>query len=291
METPLVGLATPSAAAPVQPEKEELVSRNSPPPPFDAKLAASRPVSGAECVKTAQLVLAESRDNGWAMLKACVERGKFPRGDFTDLRPLFSGNWDSEFARRPDAPQLAAKLVALRGGDVTDVKSFQKSKVMLFTLAAAIKQPDTYKGRMLLVRATLDETKGSGKAVTAKLTEIGFSAEKREFENEGRRVHREEHVRGRSEYGGKFEGHSDITYRQTTVRYENNFVPTGNKALGKLPQNDPFLEPGKDYLFLVRFDGVVKPPGESDDDDDDKKASVANVSIVAYYVPNPMIMD
>ena len=55
-------------------------------------------------------------------------------------------------------------------------------------------------------------------------------------------------------------------------------------ATVKLPEADPFMEPGRDFLFLGRFDGT-RPPG------DDQTAPVAVVTIASYYTPNALMLE
>ena len=65
-------------------------------------------------------------------------------------------------------------------------------------------------------------------------------------------------------------------------RFDNERVQTGRKAVGKLPQADPFLEPEKDFLFLARFDGVN--PGQDQE-------PVAMLSIAGYFHPNALLIQ
>src|SRR5436305_11169045 len=129
-------------------------------PPFDAKGFASGQLTPVDCEKSARQLYEMRPDQGWAALVACVERTRWPRGEFTQLERLTGGFWDQDLQTRADAPRVIAKVIALRGGDVEgDIPLAQKSRVPLFTLAAALRQPDVYKGRWVLVRAAVSEIK------------------------------------------------------------------------------------------------------------------------------------
>src|SRR5207302_9073832 len=70
------------------------------------------------------------------------------------------GFWELDLQTRRDARRLVARVIALRGGDVEgDIPLAQKSRVPLFTLAAALRQPEVYKGRWVVMRAAVTELK------------------------------------------------------------------------------------------------------------------------------------
>ena len=48
-------------------------------------------------------------------------------------------------------------------------------------------------------------------------------------------------------------------------------------------QADPFLEPGHDFVFLARFDGM-RPAH-------DEEKPVAVLTIVGYYKPNALLVE
>lgn len=266
--------------------------------PFDPRAFMEGMVTPGECANAAKEMRARSPERGWAALKACIEKGKFPRADFTDLRMVLNGVWDDELATRPEVPQLLAKLIAMRGGDVDgDLLKFQQVRVPVFTLGAAIKQPQTYKGRYVIIRASLEDAQGQS-ATTARLVETSLSSQLKQAETEGKRNGSTSSSSGSyngslqtSKYGN-FKG--DATYdrssssrnTQVNVRYENHKTPTGRVALGRLSKPDPFLEPGKDYVFFARFDGVRQSP---DDPEDGSPAGL--VTIIAYFQPSALLID
>src|SRR5438552_14647745 len=264
------------------------------PPPFDARAFAADQLSPAECETAARQMHQNNADQGWAALSACVERTRWPRGEFTLLERLTGGFWDLDLQTRSDAPRLVARVIALRGGDVEgDIPLAQKSRVPLFTLAAALRQPDVYKGRWVLVRGALSEMKQEGGKTALLLKETSMRATSREVQvGPMSRTDSSSSTSASAQVQttryGNASGSANIASRDRTEhslvkqKFENERVETGRQALGKLPQADPFLEPDKDFLFLGRFDGVR--PGENEQ-------PVAVLSIAGYYQPNALLIQ
>jgi len=291
-ETPL----TPVTKA----DREELVPAQPTNDFFDAKALAAKAVSAAECAKHAKWVKERNPKDGWALLNACVEKGDFQRGAFTDVKLVLDPIWDEDFATQPNAGKLVARLIALRGGDIDgDLPRFQKTRLPVFPLSAAMRQPDVYKGRLVLVRATYEDVKTAGNATSAKLSETALATAKTETEREG---HKHGSTRSSSgnlsasynttNYGsgsGSVGYSSQSSYKTTNtmMKYENVAKPTGLSAIAKLPQADPFLQPGKDYLFLVRFDGARTVPTESED----KPEQLGVVTVLTYHTVAPLLVD
>ena len=68
--------------------------------------------------------------------------------------------WNQELRSRPEAAALIAKVVAQRGGSVEgDLRLLNEQRLPIFSLAAAMAQPDTYKGRFILVRAQVGDVR------------------------------------------------------------------------------------------------------------------------------------
>src|SRR5437868_7606515 len=150
---------------------------------FDSRgFAASQP-SPWECETAARRLHETAPEQGWAALVACIERPGWPRGDFTYLERITAGFWDQDLTTRPDAPRVIARIIASRGGDVEgDIPLVQKSRVPLFTLAAALRQPDVYKGRWVLVRGALSEIRQDGGRTAAMMRETSLRATAREVQ-------------------------------------------------------------------------------------------------------------
>jgi hypothetical protein len=291
-------IATPAPSS--GPTRLEAVPRS--PPPFDAKGFAADQLTPLECEKSARQLYEIRPDQGWAALVACVERSRWPRGEFTHLELLTRGTWDQELQTRPDAARMIAKVVALRGGDVEgDIPLVQKSRVPLFTLAAALRQPDVYKGRWVLVRGALSEIRQDGNKAAAMMRETSLRATAREVAD-GPISRRDSSYKGtaqgefssssrnssgnRSDYkasgSGQYSASGRTEYSSVKQKFENERVETGRRAVGKLPQADPFLEPDKDFLFLARFDGVN--PGQD-------QQPIAMLSIAGYFQPNALLIQ
>ena len=273
-----------------------------PPPQFDAKGFAADQLTPIECEKSARHLYELRPEQGWAALVACIDRSRWPRGEFTQLELLTRGVWDQELQTRPDAPRVIAKVVAMRGGDVEgDIPLVQKSRVPLFTLAAALRQPDVYKGRWVLVRGALSEIKQEGNRAAAIVRETSLRATAHEVQDGP--IHRYDSSStskaqgefssttkssrtGRTDYKANASGQYSSTgrseYSSVKQKFENERVETGRRAVGKLPQADPFLEPEKDFLFLARFDGVN--PGQDQE-------PVAMLSIAGYFQPNALLIQ
>ena len=270
--------------------------------PFDAKGFAASQLTPLECEKGARNLRDFNPDQGWSALVACIERSRWPRGEFTQLELLTGGFWDQDLQKRPEAPRLIAKVVALRGGDVEgDIPLVQKSRVPLFTLAAALRQPDVYKGRWVLVRGALSEIRQEGTRAAAMLRETSLRATAREVQ-EGPISRYESSSKGSaqgeysssvrsSRYGrtdskgsasGQYTSSGRSEYSTVKQKFENERVETGRRAVGKLLQADPFLEPEKDFLFLARFDGVS--PSHEDQ-------PVALLTVAGYFQPNALLLQ
>jgi hypothetical protein len=263
-----------------------------PPKPrvFDARGFAADQLSPAECENSARQMRASRPEQGWQALVACVDRTRWPRGQFTILERLTGGFWDQDLQSRPDAPRLIAKVIALRGGDVEgDIPLAQKSRVPLFTLAAAVRQPDVYKGRWVVVRAAIKQLKAN----SAYVAETSLHSTSREVQVGGK--YRSEYsgntniqAEGQSSRYGSARGSAQVNsngrseWSVVEQKFENEHVETGRQAIGKLAKEDPFLEPEKDFIFLARFDGVRAG-------DDDKP--VAMLSIAGYFQPNALLIQ
>src|SRR5687768_11070927 len=86
--------AAPEAAA------NQQVAEAPPPKPvvFDPKVAAARFPTGESCEAAARSLLPARREDAWAMLKVCINRGKF-----TAIRELSSDAWAEELRTRKEA--------------------------------------------------------------------------------------------------------------------------------------------------------------------------------------------
>ena len=288
----------PIAVATPSPDATPISTLARPPPPaFDAHAWASAQPTPVECEFEARHLQKASRATAWAALEACVDRPRWLRGQFTQLELILSGAWDDELLKRPEAARLVAHVIALRGGHVEgDLPSVQRLRVPLFSLAAALKQPDVYKGRFVVLRGNLADLRTEHGQTTALLRESALRSATREFETGLK--HRSERQATTSAVGdvkttafGNLSGTASVNHGartdESTIdrRFENEKFITGRQALGRLAQPDPFLEPDREFVFLARFDGVR---AASDDED---APSMALVSIVSYYPPNALLLE
>ena len=282
--------ATAEPIVPPAPTRLEAVPRRT----FDPKAFAADQFTPADCETASRQIHQQSADDGWNALRACVERTRWPRGEFTQLERLTGGFWDKELQTRADAPRLIAQIIALRGGDVEgDIPLAQRSRVPLFTLAAALRQPEVYKGRWVLLRGALSDLKQDGGKAAALVHETSLRATSREVQvgaisrtDSSRRtsIHGEAESTRFGNARGSAQVSSNDRTEHSTVRqkFENERVETGRQAVGKLAQADPFLEPDKDFVFIGRFDGVK--PGEDEQ-------PVAVLSIAGYFPPNALLIQ
>ena len=277
----------PAASAPAQ-------VRAVAPSAFDARGFAAAQATPAECEHSARLQQKTSRDEAWSALRACVERARWPHGAFTALQTLIGGAWDEDLKARPDAPALVARVIAARGGDVDgDLPLAQRSRVPVFSLRAALGQPELYKGRYVLLRGSLADLRSEAGRSTALLSESALRSAAREFETGTKaRTERNETTTASGELRtaawGDAAGQGSVarsgrTDRSTIARrFENERVATGRQALGRLAQADPFLEPGREFVFLARFDGVRAADDES---------TLGLLTVVSYFEPAPLLVQ
>jgi hypothetical protein len=275
------------APAPAELTTDELAS-------LDPVAWAGRQPRGAACEAAARALLPRSRDKAWATLRACVQRGRF-----TELTRVVDGAWEEELRSRPDAGVVIAAIVAARGGDVTgDLGSLRQRRIPIFSLGPSISHPDLYKGRLVMLRARVDDIRTEKGRTTVQLAEFAVGGRTHWVEGNTRAV-RNSTARGSasvdvttSRYGSaqgsaKFDRNSTTTWGRETKRHDNVAEETGNLALAKLASPDPFFEPGRQFIVLGRFEGVRQLATESED----ATSTVAVMSVVAYFEPAAMMLE
>jgi hypothetical protein len=246
--------------------------------PFDAGAWVAMQDGARDCEQSARAIRRDNPDEGWQAMRACVEKGKFARGaKFVELEQVVT-NWASELTARPDAPSLLAQLIANRGGDTDgDLVQLQDNRVPLFSLSAAMQQPAVYKGRLILLRAQVRETKmpegnaaAASPGVTLVLDESAFQS-----------VHNY-NERTLSMTRGTYRGYQyEASKKDVTDNHNNVARPTGRAVLGRMPEADPFLQTQRDFLFLARFDGVAK----------EEAHTVGVVTLIKYFAPKAMLVQ
>src|SRR3954469_12861799 len=236
---------------------------------FNAKVWVSWQDAAADCEASARAMRDNSADEAWQALKASIELGRFNRGPFTQLN-LLTAYWEDELKTRPDAIRLVARVIANRVGDVDgDISRLQGVRMPVFTLRAALSQPEIYKGRYVIIRGKLTDVKNEARSATAMLDEI--SMKPADLVRQGQDT---EFIATK---------YNVFKVRQEHFFSENMMSPTGRKALGRLPEADPFLEPENQFVFVARFDGARQS------NEGDQKVAVLN--ILGYYRPAALVVQ
>lgn len=271
-----------------------LVRAELPPEPFDPKTFTARYANPSVCERQARRYLPSSHDDAWAALKACVEGTHF-----TQLQALMAPEWSQDLRSRPEAAALLARVVALRGGSVEgDLRLLHERKLPIFSLSSAIAQPDTYKGRYILVRAQVGDMRSEGEKSTVLLVEQGLGSVATDKAVGVARRQRSTtthsgNLGGQTTFGGgqvagTLSKDESTRQEETVPHYDNISTETGREALGRLAKADPFLSPGRDFVILARFDGMRATAGSVEGDDDEARMPV--LSIVSYYIPHPLVV-
>ncbi|TSC26555.1 hypothetical protein [Corallococcus sp. Z5C101001] len=262
--------------------------------PHDARAFLARYPTPAACEGAARKLQATSRDDAWLALKLCVEAP-----GFTQLGAVLGSAWTEDLRVRPDAAPLIARVVAQRGGSVDgELRLLHSRKVPIFSLASAIAQPDTYRGRYVLLRAQVADQRSEGERPTLWLVEQGLQAV-----GSRREVGIAYHTDSVSETSGDLGGRTALTgegrvggsifTRESTTQsasertYDNSSEETGREALGRLAAPDPFLETRRDYVILARFDGLRVTSGMTTDDEDEGP-KIPVLTIVSYHLPQAL---
>jgi len=197
---------------------EEVEPADAAPPPrqqaFNARAWVSRQETAPECEASARALRHSNPQSAWEALRACIEVGRFSRGPFTQIA-LLTAYWEEELRSRPDAARVVGQVIANRGGDADDdISRLQKVRMPVFTLGAAMKQPDVYKGRWVILRARLFDVKMDARSATAMLAETSMNSA------EGLRNSGDVYVSSYSRsgtYNGSSTGSGDLARRSRSV--------------------------------------------------------------------------
>lgn len=241
-----------------------VVWESAPAPPTAAPSAAmtaeeARSIAEAHdaahtCEATARALYERNQQRGWAVMNQCIRRS-----DFTDLEGMTSRPWLEHLLAEPELPKLIAHVIAARGGDVqNDLRICRRARVPVFSLKAATAEPDTYQGRLVVVRAAPRGGHKVNGARAVELAETRVMAEP-EWVPSGPRtsIATETSTSQRGAAGAGSEGREGWR-RSEGQRVEvlhNVSVETGLGILVDVGE-EPFLESGTDYVVLLRFDGT-----------------------------------
>jgi hypothetical protein len=250
-------------------------------------------VRPGECEFAARSLADESgREVGWTYLKACAARS-----DFGLLQRLVD-NWTPELKVKPEAASVLAQVIAHRGGLVkSDLAMVQQKRLPLFELSAALKQPDTFKGRYLVFVGRIDKMKAvKGRyelmlAENARVEEdttvyaaeggYGSSSTRSGSASVSGSYQTDTRGSGRGQASGSYAGASASRSGKLERRSMTTFEDTGQRIITRLASPDPYLSVDRNFLFLVRFDGARTLADESSEDEEPKLTAV--VSLVSYH--------
>ncbi len=230
------------------------------------------------CEITARALRAKDKQRGWAVMQQCVLRP-----DYTDLETLLAPPWLEDMKKSPHYAELVGHVMAVRGGDVEhDLRLCRRAKLPLFSLKAALTEPDEYAGKLVVMRGSpkSGRTVGSLRALdiaeTRVMAEGGFvpvgprrttttRSETMDRTNNGRRPQFQEDVQ-------RSEGlHAEVLH--------NVSVDTGREVLASVGTDAPFLEPGTDYVLVLHFEGMREAVEDAQTD------SEATATVVGYFEP------
>lgn len=248
------------------------------------------------CEAEARRRMEQSREAGWAAIKACVAGTHF-----TMLRTLLEeAVWLQELRTRRDAPLVLARVVAHRGGSVDgDLRLLHEKRLPIFGLASAMAQPEAVKGRYVLLRAKVKKFDRQGEETVVRLAEQKLESVGTDVQvGEAPVVERESSQRGwivgnagmlgRADLRGQVDTSTREAQRTTVRHFDNVPADTGREALARLARPDAFLSVEQEYILLARFDGLrttsVGEPG------DPEPPKVPVLTLVSYEVPHPLVV-
>lgn len=251
---------------------------------FSPAAFAARYPQPLECEVMARSLQPTSREQAWSVLQACVAGGRF-----WPLRALLTPAWLPDLQIRPDAANLLAKVVAARGGEVqTDLGLLHDARLPLFSLEDGLENPKLYAGRLILLRAKVEELRHEDGKLVAALAERTLASERRARQVGASAVQSQEVTDTDEAPPGRgfANRHRSLWRSEQRVEapyYVNVSVDTGRLALASVPAADPFLEPGQEFLVLARFDGLEPP-------DEPRDPPVARVTLISYERPAGLVL-
>lgn len=219
----------------------------------EARTIADAHEAAHACVLTARALRQHDHARAWAVMEQCVLRP-----DFTDLESLVSAPWLEHLRAHPEATRLVAQVIAARGGDVQhDLRVVRRARIPLFSLTAAVADPESYRGRHVLVHGEPRDSRSIDGTRALEIAETRIMAES-EWVALGSRTATLTATALRRGDGDEPTPLREEHRRSEGQRVEvlhNVSVETGRTLLVDA-SSDPFLEVGTDYVVLVRLDGV-----------------------------------
>jgi hypothetical protein len=234
------------------------------------------------CETSARAMRRRDTDRGFALMRQCILRN-----DFGDLEALLDSEWSEQVEAAPDAVALLAHVVAVRGGDVeADLRLLRRRKMPLYSLQAALAEPDAYQGRFILVRGTAKGGRAVDGGRELRLKETKVMAESEWVTARGSTRVATKHQGTSVDQPGidvVGRGRIDDHHRSETVKVEierNVSVETGREIVARLTTGEPSLEPATDFVVVLRFAGVA-PIENADGETVDEPVGV----ITDYFEP------
>ncbi|MDP2343936.1 MAG: hypothetical protein Q8O67_23465 [Deltaproteobacteria bacterium] len=234
------------------------------------------------CEQTARAMHKKDLKRGWAVMRHCIRRN-----DYSDLEILIEGIWAEQMAKDADSALLFAHVIAIRGGDVgADLRLLRRRKMPVYSLQAALSEPESYRGRLVILRGTARQGRTVAGARAFRLVETKVMAESEWVTRpgSGRIINRSNNaLADQPDISVRGRGIVERNERESSERVEvlhNVNVETGLEMIGRVEGDEPSLEPATDYVLVVRFDGVkeaVDADGEVDED--------ATGVVVGYFEP------
>lgn len=282
------GCASPSSVVGIEPtvlwEESSQFERTplAPLTPDEARRIALAHDAAHTCEQTARAMAKKDPLRGFAVMRECILRN-----DFSDLEGLVEGMWAADVARSPDAPLLLAHVMAVRGGDVeNDLKLLRRRKMPVYSLQAALAEPESYAGRAVIVRGNARDGRVTGVGRTFRLVETKVMAESEWVTAPGTsRLVTREHDERADQPGVDVKGRGTVQRgsRDATEKVEiehNVSVKTGRSLHARVETGEPSLEPATDYVIVLRFEGER----ETKDEDGNVEVEPAGV-VVGYFEP------
>lgn len=187
---------------------------------------------------------------------------------------------------------VLADVLAARGAILaTDMPLLNQNRIAVFDLDVALRQPGTYRGKYVLVRGKVTDVRASKGAPEVRVMQMGNKAASYDkavgskYSSSSRGSRSGSMSYNTSNYGsgsaqGSMSSAGSYSSQMTEEKYENVVEETGQEALLRLTQADPFLVVDGDFLFLTRFDGAKKSDASPDED---MAENIALLSLVSYH--------
>lgn len=296
----MVCSACATAPQPVTKLPAEEVFGQAPPPELPSAMPAhvwvrqfARP---ADCEAAARATRAEDGHAAWIRLKACVARGGF------NLLYNLAEYWGDDLRNRPDAGSVLAQVLAVRGARLdADLQFLQERRIPLFELSAALRQPNAFKGRYLVVAARVGDVREEHGRTEMVLSEVTAQTEVQHVWT-GPRAATQTSANNTGNgawgfpgtHGPVFPGSGRGTLDSRALsqsgtletRAVDSFADTGKEIVLRVTKADPFLGSDRPFVFLVRFDGTrVSDDAQTDDASGDQLRTPV-VTLISYHDVN-----